>query len=41
MKFVYRAGYPATGTPVFHRRWLRIGPYVIGDLDAWDNSDAA
>jgi len=34
--FIYRAGWPATGTPVRNKYWLRIGPYVIGNTSAWD-----
>lgn len=40
-RLIYRAGYPSTGGRhlVGRRgRWLRIGPYVIGNVTAWDRS---
>lgn len=40
MTFIYRAGWPTTATKVLNKGWLRVGPYVIGNLAAWDRSDA-
>lgn len=46
---VHRAGWPPTRRAWLDdgtvrragRWWLRIGPYVIGDVDSWDRSGAA
>lgn len=38
-RFFYRAGYPFTGTPVLNKGWLRIGPYVVGNVASWDRSN--
>lgn len=38
-RVIYRAGWPSSGTKIVHKGWLRLGPYVIGAVDAWDRSD--
>lgn len=37
----WRAGYPDRSQfRRYGRCWLRIGPYVVGDVHAWDTSGA-
>ena len=44
-RVIYRAGYADRQNPRYPFRrygkgWLRIGPYVVGNINAWASSDA-
>lgn len=38
---IFRAGYPERPFRRVGRGWLRIGPYVLGNVTAWDRSGAS